>query len=292
MVIPSAGRPHLVAEAVRTCSAQRGVIVEGVISVPDERSLPTDEPLPPGWRVVTGIEGLSAQRNAGIDAVSPDVDVVAFFDDDSVLRPDYLANAAGFLDDHPDILGLTGQVLLDGAVSGEIAPGRAQEALRRSDRIGKTGRWRSSRQLYGCNFAYRRSAASHVRFDERLPLYSWLEDHDFARRLLRIGPLAKVDDCVVVHRAAASGGRQAHRRLGYSQVMNPAHLMSTGSFPVWLTVQQIARPVVKNLAFSSVGEDRSWRRERLRGNVLAAGDLVRGRITPGRITCITLGRTS
>lgn len=292
VVIASAGRPALVSEAVRTCSAQHGVVVDGVISVPDEASLPQDRSFPPGWRVVTGVRGLAAQRNAGLDALRPDVDVVAFFDDDSVLRQDYLANAVGFLDAHPDILGMTGQVVLDGAVSGEITAGRAEEALRRSDRTATTGRWRSSRELYGCNFAFRRSGAPDVRFDERLPLYSWLEDHDFARRLLRIGPLARVEDCVIVHRAAASGGRQAHMRLGYSQVMNPVHLLRTGSFPAWLAAQQIARPVAKNLALSSFGAARPWRRERLRGNVLAAADLVRGRITPERVTDLAAGSMS
>ena len=129
----------------------------------------------------------------------------------------------------------------------------------------------------------RLSAAPHLRFDARLPLYSWLEDHDFARRLMKIGKLAEVDDCVIVHRAAASGGRKAHLRLGYSQVMNPVYLNRKGSFPAWLAAQQIFRPVAKNIALSMAGPSRSWRRERLRGNGTAVCDIVRGQITPERI---------
>jgi GT2 family glycosyltransferase len=127
------------------------------------------------------------------------------------------------------------------------------------------------------------SAVPQLRFDARLPLYSWLEDRDFAGRLMRYGTLAKVDDCVMVHRAAASGGRQSHMRLGYSQVMNPIYFTGKGSFPLWLTAQQVFRPVAKNIVLSMAGPAKHWRRERLRGNGTAGWDVVRGKITPERI---------
>ncbi|MBL8927054.1 MAG: hypothetical protein JNM77_12555 [Pseudonocardia sp.] len=287
IVLASAGRPVLLAEAVRTCSEQRGVDFTGVVSVPDEQSLPSDRSALTGWRVEIGARGLAAQRNAGLDALdigsADGVDVVAFFDDDALLRPDYLINAVRFLDTHPDVLGLTGRVLLDGATSHEIDRDVAAAALVRSDEQLTTGTWRLTRELYGCNFVVRVGAVPDMRFDVRLPLYSWLEDHDFARRLAARGPIAKVDDCVIVHRAAASGGRQAHVRLGYSQVMNPVYLQRKGSFPVWLATQQVLRPVAKNVALAAIGRSASWRRERLRGNVTAACDIVKGRLTPERI---------
>jgi GT2 family glycosyltransferase len=288
VVIASAGRPALLAEAIETCRAQRDVTFTGVVSVPDERSLPDDMSLPPDWRIVTGVRGLAAQRNAALDAL-PGVDVVAFFDDDAVLRPDYLCRAVAFLDTHPDVLGLTGRVLLDGATTGEIDRTVAADALIRSAAASATGGWRPTRELYGCNFVVRVSAAPDLRFDARLPLYSWLEDHDFARRLYKRGTLAKVDDCVIVHRAAASGGRQSHLRLGYSQVMNPVYLHRKGSFPFWLAAQQVVRPVAKNVVLSATGSAVSWRRERLRGNMLAARDVTRGRLTPERITSLPSG---
>lgn len=282
VVIASAGRPHLLAEAVATCAAQRDVRLLGVVSVPDPTSLPST-PLPAGWQVVTGTRGAAAQRNAALDQIPDAVEIVAFFDDDSVVRPDYLSNAVRFFDAHPAVLGLTGRVILDGATCGEIDPDAAASALADSARAPALGTWRRTRELYGCNFAVRLSGARDVRFDDRLPLYSWLEDHDLARRLMRRGELARVDDCVIVHRGAASGGRQAHVRFGYSQVMNPVYLARKGSFPVWLAVQQIFRPVAKNVALSAVGRARAWRRERLRGNWTAAADALCGRITPERI---------
>jgi hypothetical protein len=282
VVLASAGRGELLGAVLANCRELAGAAFELVVSVPDEASLPTDRSLLDGVHVVVGTRGLAAQRNAGLDALEG-VDVVAFFDDDAVVRQDYLSNAVTFLRDHPDVVGLTGRVLLDGAVTGEIAVEAADEAIERSAEEPPTAAWSPTRELYGCNFVVRTSAGPGLRFDGRLPLYSWLEDHDFARRLMRSGSLAHVEDCVIVHRAAASGGRQAHVRLGYSQVMNPVYLHRKGSFPLWLAAQQIFRPVAKNITLAAGGPYRSWRRERLRGNLKAAADVLRGRITPERI---------
>ena len=220
--------------------------------------------------------------NAGLNQLE-DVEIVAFFDDDALLRTDYLANALAFFERHPEVVALTGRVLLDGATRGEIPAAQGIDALSASAREALSGGWRRTRELYGCNFVVRAPIADRERFDERLPLYSWLEDHDFARRCMRRGPLAKVEDCVIVHRGAASGGRQAHRRLGYSQMMNPIYFFRKGSFPLWLATWEIFRPAAKNLLYAVAGTSRSWRRERLHGNLLAATDAVRGRFTPERI---------
>ena len=282
VIIASANRPNLLADAMRTCADQKGVAYRGVISVPDEGSLPEDRGLLTGWQVVMGSRGASAQRNAALNVLLG-VEAVAFFDDDALLRADYLANALAFLQQHPEVVALTGRVLLDGAAKGEIPAAQAIEALAASAGETLTRRWRPTRELYGCNLVVRAPVAVSERFDERLPLYSWLEDHDFARRCMRRGQLAKVDDCVIVHRGAASGGRQAHRRLGYSQLMNPIYLFRKGSFPLWLAAWEIFRPVAKNLLYAVAGSSRSWRRERLDGNFTAAADAVRGRLTPERI---------
>lgn len=278
VVIASAGRPDLLAEVTADISSRATVDFEAVVSVPDEKSLPEGGGLP-GWTTVTGARGLAAQRNAAIDRLG-DTDVVFFFDDDAVVRGDYIERGLAFFAAHPEIVGITGRVLIDGASSGEVSREAAREALGKSEAMPTTDGWTASRTLYGCNFAFRLSAVPDIRFDARLPLYSWLEDHDFARRLMKRGLLAKVDDCVIVHRAASSGGRQAHTRLGYSQMMNPLYLWRTGSFPLWLAVWEIFRPTAKNVAKSVAGPESPWRRERLRGNRLAARDALRGEFNP------------
>ncbi|WNM28402.1 glycosyltransferase [Demequina capsici] len=287
IVLASAGRPALLSDLTSRLAHQTVSPVARVVSVPDEASLPPD--LDSGWTVVTGTRGLAAQRNAGLAALGPDADVVFFFDDDAIVRRDYLEQGLAFFAAHPEHVGLTGRVLLDGAASrtyGEVDLAEADRLVAESEHEPLTGAFRAGRTLFGANFAFRRSAVPDIEFDPRLPLYSWLEDHDFARRLMRHGPLAHVDDCVIVHRGAASGGRTNHVRLGYSQLMNPVYLQRAGSFPRWLATWELFRPIAKNVAASVGGPQADWRRERLRGNGLALGDVLRGRITPERITSL------
>ena len=281
VVLASANRAPLLADVLRDIRAQTLQPDHLVVSVPDTASLPPVDDL--GECQVVHASGLAAQRNAGVDAV-PHADLVFFFDDDAVVRSDYLERGVEHFARNPGVVGLTGNVLCDGAAVEEIGREDALGSLRRSEAsVVSTATKRRRRTLYGCNFAYRPAPADKIRFDDRLPLYSWLEDHDFARRLMRSGELIWAADCVIVHRGAKSGGRQAHRRLGYSQVMNPAYLYSTGSFPLWLALWEVFRPTAKNVVQSAAGEHRVWRRERLCGNAMAARDVLARRFTPERI---------
>jgi GT2 family glycosyltransferase len=269
----------LLRDAISDVLAQT-IPVTLVVSVPDDGSLPP-EGVPDGALLVYD-RGLTAQRNAGLAAV-PEADFVFFFDDDAVVRPDFVERGLDFFERHPEVAGITGEVLLDGASGDEVSRSDAEAALVSSASAGLRRQFRYSRELYGCNFAYRRSAAPMEFFDARLPLYSWLEDHDFARRLMRHGRLAKVADCVIVHRGVKSGGRVAHTRLGYSQMMNPFYLHHVGSFPLWLTMHETVFRCGKNLVYAVAGGEASWRRERVKGNIIALFDVVRGRFTPERM---------
>jgi GT2 family glycosyltransferase len=280
VVLASAGRPQLLGEVVADLQRQTRQDFALVVSVPDRDSLPVQR-LPAGTLVVHD-RGLAAQRNAGLAAV-PGASHVFCFDDDAVVRDDYLERAVEFFDAHPEVVALTGRVLLDGATGDAIPRSVADEALEASHAERPTGEWTPSRELYGCNFAFRPDAIGGERFDERLPLYSWLEDHDFARRCMRYGRLARVHDCVIVHRGVKSGGRMAHERLGYSQVMNPAYLHHVGSFPLWLALYETIPRFGKNVVRAVRGSEAEWRRERLRGNLRALGDVVRRHFTPERI---------
>lgn len=282
IIMASAGRPALLAEVLADLDGQTAPLAARIVAVPDAASLPT--PVPAAWRVVTGTRGLAAQRNAGLAELGDDADVVFFFDDDAVVRADYVEQGLAYFAAHPGVLGITGRVIADGASVAEVPRAEADRLVAASFDEPIRGTGTPSRTLYGCNFAFRRSAVPELGFDGRLPLYSWLEDHDFARRLMRHGELAKVDDCVIVHRGADSGGRTNHVRLGYSQFMNPVYLRRKRSFPMWLAAWEIFRPTAKNVACSIAGGQRSWRRERLHGNLLAVGDVLRNRITPERIT--------
>lgn len=280
IILASADRPDLLADVVADLGHQTLNDYTLVVSVPDRDSLPA-QPLPPGTLVVHD-RGAAAQRNAGLAAV-PDATHVFFFDDDAVVREDYLERGVAFFDAHPDVVAITGRVLLDGATGEAIPRAVAVQALRASLIDPVSGEWQRTRELYGCNFAFRPDAVGGERFDARLPLYSWLEDHDFARRAMKYGKLARVRDCVIVHRGVKSGGRTAHERLGYSQVMNPAYLHHKGSFPLWLTIHETLPRVGKNAVRAMWGPEAKWRRRRLRGNCLALLDVARFRFTPERI---------
>ena len=64
------------------------------------------------------------------------VDIVFFFDDDSVVREDYVENALRFVEARPDVIGLSGRVLRDGVRTGPISE---SEAARCSMNPGRTG---------------------------------------------------------------------------------------------------------------------------------------------------------
>ena len=282
VVIISAGRPAVLGEMLATLVAQT-VAHEAVVVAPSPDDLPSE--VPAGVRVVLAGPGISLQRNRGIDSLT-DPDLVFFFDDDAVLRRDYLARATKFFAAHPAVVGLTGRVLMDGAQGEEIDLETSLAALKVSANGATTEGWRPTRELYGCNFAYRYAASPGLRFDERLLKYSWLEDLDFASRLRRSGDLAKVEQCVIVHRGVSSGGRTRHRELGYVQVMNPVYLWHKKSVSLAVAVRQSLPLVAKNLLLALGSRHRARRRERLHGNALALRDIVRGRIAPERVLLV------
>ena len=136
--------------------------------------------------------------------------------------------------------------------------------------------------LYGCNMAYRRDAIAGHRFDERLPLYGWQEDVDFAARVSAGRPLGRAEGVRGVHRGV-SRGRSPGLRIGYSQVANPHYLVRKGTLPVGFALRLVARNLAANHWRAPRPEPWIDRAGRVRGNWRALGDLVRGRLDPGRI---------
>lgn len=294
VVIATVGRVSACEEALSAIDGQthdESIQLFGIVSAPTEADLPQRSG--PAWRLITGRRGASAQRNAALDLVPTDTDVVFFFDDDAIPRADYVARTCEFFVSNPDVVAVTGTLLADGAR--ERREVRLEEALEILDMSWQSiPPWAPTTgvkhfELYGCNAAVRWSVAQDLRFDERLPLYSWLEDHDLARQLLTRGGIRKLSEAVAVHRGSDSGGRTAHLRFGYSQVANPLWLVEKGTFPRRLAARQILPPVIKNLILSPIpGAKYTMRRQRLMGNCLAAWDTIRagGHASPERITAL------
>lgn len=285
VIVPTAGRPGVLVDLVRQIGESVTNVdgvqfdVAGIVVAPTLEDLGSVQ-LPSGWTAITGSRGLTRQRNLALDNMGFSPDFVFYFDDDAIPREDYLSNALRVFLRSQSIVGITGNVIIDGAKEGvEYSSAEALSALAESVRINPFDDSSMVElpfpAMYGCNFGVRWSSVRDLRFDEHLPLYSWLEDLDFSRRCQKKGDLAKVNGCVVAHRGSRTGGRVAHTRLGYSQVANPLHLYRKGSIDFSTLTWLMRRPILKNLILSlrTDGEG-AWRRARLRGNARAIAHFV------------------
>ncbi len=235
----------------------------------------------PSLDVIYGCAGLARQRNRAIAHMPADTDIVVFFDDDFVPHPSWLAIAERYFADHPNVVALTGHVVADGV----RGPGLSFEAgLAAVEGFAKAFRdyCIEGYSPYGCNMAFRTQAISGLAFDERLVLYSWLEDRDFGGALtLRGGRLVKIGMAVGAH-LGVKAGRMSGRRLGYSQIVNPIYLHRKGTMTTASLCEHLARNLVANVSRSLAPEDHIDRVGRLRGNVRGIWDVMTGRDRPER----------
>jgi hypothetical protein len=291
VVVATRGRPAIVTATLQhlirhqTCKPV-AVIVSCV--TPEDAG---EASLLPGVRVVTGAAGLAAQRNAALDALPAETEIVAFFDDDFVAAPGWLAAAAETFRDDPEVAGFTGHVLADG-IKG---PGFSfSEAVRILETESAETSWSRIEPYspYGCNMAFRISMIQNHKFDERLVLYGWLEDRDFGASVANCGGrLVKCANARGVHMGIKSG-RVAGERLGYSQVVNPLYMLRKGTMTVGQVSDHLLRNITSNVARALKPEPFIDRRGRLKGNIRGFIDLLRGRLDPERAAAIQLRKES
>jgi GT2 family glycosyltransferase len=284
--IATAGRREILSRAVDLLARQsrppdRLLISRMAPSDVDEASL---QRFPASTLVLDGAAGSSVQRNSILAAAS-DADVVVFFDDDFFACDTYLSNLERLFLAHPNIVAATGRVLADG-VSG---PGLSAEEGLRIVGSPPTGDGDSDKLFecdgtYGCNMAFRAAPIRlhNIRFDENLPLYGWQEDIDFSGQLARHGLVVRANSLLGVH-LGSKLGRTSGVRFGYSQVANPVYLVRKGTMSRKRATDLIWRNIAANLLHSVSPEPWIDRRGRLKGNMLAAIDLARGRSSPRRI---------
>lgn len=240
--------------------------------------------LPYETKVVHGPRGLSAQRNTIVEACGA-CDVLVFFDDDFYPALDYLAKLAQLFTTQQDIVGATGKVLVDGAISRGVSHDEALAILAAHQApVGANAKDWDVYNLYGCNMALRMAPVKRhgLRFDERLPLYGWLEDVDLSRQLARYGRLIKTCALAGVH-LATKNGRSSGLRLGYSQIANPWYLMWKGTLAPERALRQVSRNVAANAYRALKPEPWVDRRGRLHGNALATLHLLTGRLDPRKV---------
>lgn len=284
VAIATTGRPDFVRQLVERLHRQsrpaEGILVIGT-SPGDVAGV--DQPSAPA-EILIAPRGLCKQRNAALDQIAGRSDVVVFFDDDFVPSHDYLEQLEELLLREPEIVGVTGRLVADGAQSEPITFAEAEARLDADGERPKPGSVPCT-SLYGCNMAFRLAAAETLRFDEKLPLYGWQEDVDFTHQLSWRGKLVRTSALTGIHLGARSG-KTSGKRLGYSQIANVVYLWRKGTMRPWLGERLLFQNIVSNVVRSIWPEPDIDRRGRLAGNILAIADLLRGRIDPERIEAL------
>ena len=243
-------------------------------------------------RIVTLLSdrpGASRQRNVGIERlvangdIGTDVDsFVAFLDDDFRPAGDWLEQAAAAFSARADGLALGGLLLLNAQGTSEDE-GAALIAADTAARVGIAPEPPCDGDtLYGCNMAVRGSVLVETRFDDGLPLYSWLEDADLSIKIKRRGKILHAPACRGVHLNTV-GGRTSGVRFGYSQLANPIYLTRRGTMPALVTAKLMTQALAANLYHTIRPRDGVDHAGRLRGNLRALWDVLLRRDAPNRI---------
>jgi hypothetical protein len=221
---------------------------------------------------------------AGVDMIDPSIDIIAFLDDDVELRHDYLAAIRRSFRERPEIVFLRGHdrqrygCRRDRSCRGAGNAGyrcfgawRLHGAPAAPDHLCRCLRCNDERAPLGL-------AACAVR--RRLPLYSYMEDLDFAAQCAGYRRQACCHNARLVH-LYTRGGRLAGSCIGFAQVMNPSYLWLKGTCPTGFLLRRVARHVAANIVKSRDPRQSSPdRRARLSGNLVALGSILRGHIAP------------
>lgn len=260
--------------------------VEGVVDTPYARAGTVQV-------LLTEEAGLCLQRNAGIDHLLDsgliELDpgfFVTFFDDDFRPALDWLERCRDAFVAHDDVAAVTGHVLADGVHGSSLS---ADDALAYINHQREPARhWASGPQerplasMYGCNMAFREPVIRQCRFDENLPLYGWQEDQDYTAQASRFGRTIYTPTCRGVHLGSKSG-RVSGLRFGYSQIANPLYLTRKGTMGRRKSVRFVVRHLLANIAQGVCNHPLVDYRGRLRGNLMAIIDCLRGRCHPRRV---------
>jgi hypothetical protein len=188
----------------------------------------------------------SAQRNVGIRAVDPAMDLVAFFDDDAVLDAGAMGAMLDFWSKAPADVGGAGFNHLNAEpLRGQLKRSRLASWLglyaATPGRVAPSG-WQS---LTGCveqtlwvqwlgsgASVWRREVLETEGFDEFFDGYSYLEDLDFSYTVARKYRLAIVAEAGYRHYPSSSGRVNAFR-FGKVEVRNRLYFVRKHGLSVW-----------------------------------------------------------
>jgi GT2 family glycosyltransferase len=283
VVIPTIGRRELLPRLLAHLEDQIRPPDEVIVSAPDESHVGPFESRRFTVSNVFGRRGICAQRNQALEQALPRSDIITFFDDDFLPATNYLERLERAFIENPDCVVIRGDAAYDGATGPGYSFDEGLSLLRQLEEERKDKQLDTlvldQQGAYGCNMSIRSATVGSLRFDERLPLYGWQEDIDFTSQLRARGRVVEMRALYGVHLATKSG-RINGIRFGYSQVANAVYLVRKGTVPAGFAYKLMARNIAANAIKSIRPEPYVDRFGRLRGNLLAAYHVLRGRIEP------------
>jgi GT2 family glycosyltransferase len=286
VIISTRGRPQIVNALVERLAAQSRAPAHIFVIAASDDDTAALRPGRPDVTVRVGREGSSLQRNDGLALAGDRCAYIAFFDDDFVPSRFWIERMEALFQAHPDVAGVTGQILADGATTAGISLAEADALIEARDARPTPATGADEHPGYGgnmgCNMAFRAIALEGLAFDEHLPLYAWLEDADYRSRVERRGRVLRAANLWGIH-LGHKQGRGRGVTVGYSQIANAVYLARKGTVPKSHLITLATRNVIANCVRSVRPEPFVDRRGRLRGNLLALADVLRGRVTPERI---------
>ena len=286
VIVSTRGRPDIVASLVKQLGEQTKPPAHIFIIATKEDDIARLDRSQKNLTVRVGRPGSTFQRNDGLALAGDRFSTIVFFDDDFVPSRFWLERMEAIFAARPDIAGMTGVVLADGTRTAGIPLDEAKSMVGRHDASPSLTGVLHEHFAYGsnvgCNMAYRYAAMHDIVFDERLPMYAWHEDSDFRGQVERRGLFVRADDLWGVH-LGHKQGRGSGVTLGYSQIANAVYLARKGTVPPGFLAHVTGKNILVNAVRSFNPEPYVDRRGRLKGNMIALGDAVRGRLAPERI---------
>lgn len=285
VIICTLNRPDVLHETLLSVKRQSHAPEQILIASPDAKHVLPETGAIPGVIFIQTPIGLAKQRNRALQNIAVDIDLIVFLDDDIELSRSYFAEMARFYDEHPNVVVASGRILHDGGRGTRIERDEARRVCEAYDGEHHAFDSISYSRVdsgYGCNMVVRSSELGNCRFDERLPLYAWLEDRDFSHRCTKGKfPPIELSNAVAVHLGWRTG-RVSGVRLGFSTVVNPVYLRrNAGTFSLsYIIVHYWLRCLIGNLLGIITGDKEYDRWGLLKGNFLGYWHLFSGKCDP------------
>lgn len=283
--IPTVSRADILRATVEAITEQTRLpdLVLICVATPDDANGLDGMKLPFAVRILISAKGLTRQRNRILNELDP-TDLLLFLDDDFLMAPDYLDQMEQVFDQNPDVVLTTGTLIADGILGPGLDHYSGQRILAKGLSVPPSRELNPAHTGYGCNVALRMAPIlkNNLFFDERLPLYSWLEDVDFSNRLRACGRFVRPGMLRGVHLGTKTG-RTPGVYLGYSQIANPCYLIRKGTITRKRARDLMMRNIASNMRGTVFPVDWADYRGRLRGNILAIRDVILRRSHPDRI---------